>query len=394
MTRFTARLALAAAPALVLVLAGPATAQKQILQDRPVTMETLLDRIQIEDFITRYYYDLSVGKAKELAEYFTEDAVLDVDGVVAKGHAEIAKLYEGLTADDVMVFAGAEEAIFCLMSTSLQEGNHAVVTWPGYQSLYEVARSAGAKVAPPSRDSRSMILGDSTSPSSQATTTRPAAVTSCTCAGRERSPVERAWLANVRPPSSERAYQTPASPAFPVHQATCTRPSASSRIEGPAWGQPGKTHPSARGHTASAQVAPPSSERATTTSRTSPGRMARQETKSAPPEAAVTPVRQQGHAGRRSTGWFAAQVRPPSPDRLIHTPDFPSRASSQVLSSPPSGATVRAWKLWAPNSPNRPASFTVTGADQDRPPSSDRTNRSALTGKRWPGTSFPTAYCR
>src|SRR6185436_14095910 len=94
MTRLTARLALAAAPALVLVLAGPAMAQKQILQDRPVTMETLLDRIQIEDFITRYYYDLSVGHAKELAEYFTEDAVLDVDGVVARGHKEIAKLYE------------------------------------------------------------------------------------------------------------------------------------------------------------------------------------------------------------------------------------------------------------------------------------------------------------
>jgi hypothetical protein len=94
MTRLTARLAFAAAPALVLVLAGPALAQKQILQDRPVTMETLLDRIQIEDFITRYYYDLSVGKAKELAEYFTVDAVLDVDGVVAKGHQEIARLYQ------------------------------------------------------------------------------------------------------------------------------------------------------------------------------------------------------------------------------------------------------------------------------------------------------------
>jgi aspartate/methionine/tyrosine aminotransferase len=60
--------------------------------------------------------------------------------------AEIAKLYEGLTADDVMVFAGAEEAIFCLMSTALDPGDHVVVTWPGYQSLYEVARSAGAKV--------------------------------------------------------------------------------------------------------------------------------------------------------------------------------------------------------------------------------------------------------
>lgn len=76
------------------LLASPALAQKQILEDRPVTQETLLDRIQIEDFLTRYYYDLSVGKAHELADYFTEDAVLDVDGVVAKGHKEIAKLYE------------------------------------------------------------------------------------------------------------------------------------------------------------------------------------------------------------------------------------------------------------------------------------------------------------
>lgn len=59
-----------------------------------VTAETLLDRIQIEDFLTKYYYDLSSGKAHELAEYFTTDAVLDVDSMVAKGHAEIGKLYE------------------------------------------------------------------------------------------------------------------------------------------------------------------------------------------------------------------------------------------------------------------------------------------------------------
>lgn len=95
MARLDPRLAFAAASVVVLLLlAGPASAQTQILEDRPVTMETLLDRIQIEDFLTRYYYDLSVGKAKALAEYFTADAVLDVDGVVAKGHAEIAKLYQ------------------------------------------------------------------------------------------------------------------------------------------------------------------------------------------------------------------------------------------------------------------------------------------------------------
>ena len=60
---------------------------------------------------------------------------------------EIATLYDSIEADDVLVFAGAEEAIFCLFSTSLQEGNHVIVTWPGYQSLYEIARASGAQVS-------------------------------------------------------------------------------------------------------------------------------------------------------------------------------------------------------------------------------------------------------
>ena len=59
---------------------------------------------------------------------------------------EIASLYEGTGPDDVLVFAGAEEAIFCLANVLLGPGDHAIVTWPGYQSLYEVARATGADV--------------------------------------------------------------------------------------------------------------------------------------------------------------------------------------------------------------------------------------------------------
>ena len=43
-------------------------------------------------------------------------------------------------------FAGAEEGIFCLANVTLGPGDHAIVTWPGYQSLYEVARATGADV--------------------------------------------------------------------------------------------------------------------------------------------------------------------------------------------------------------------------------------------------------
>ena len=59
---------------------------------------------------------------------------------------EIAALYETIEPDDVLTFAGAEEAIFCLSNVLLGPGDHAIVTWPGYQSLYEVGRAAGADV--------------------------------------------------------------------------------------------------------------------------------------------------------------------------------------------------------------------------------------------------------
>jgi len=59
---------------------------------------------------------------------------------------EIASLYPGLSADDVMTFTGAEEAVFLTMHALLSASDHAVVVWPAYQSLHEVARSIGASV--------------------------------------------------------------------------------------------------------------------------------------------------------------------------------------------------------------------------------------------------------
>jgi len=61
--------------------------------------------------------------------------------------AAIASLYDSVDPDGVLVFAGAEEAVYCLLSTAVEPGDHVIVTWPGYQSLYEVARAAGAQVS-------------------------------------------------------------------------------------------------------------------------------------------------------------------------------------------------------------------------------------------------------
>ncbi len=59
---------------------------------------------------------------------------------------EIAGMYMGIAADEVVTFAGADEAIFLALNAILRPGDHAVVTWPAYQSLHEVASAAGAEV--------------------------------------------------------------------------------------------------------------------------------------------------------------------------------------------------------------------------------------------------------
>ncbi len=68
----------------------------------------------------------------------------------APGHpllrAEIATLYEGIDPDEVLVFSGAEEAIFAIVNVLLGPGDHAIVVWPSYQSLHAIARATGADV--------------------------------------------------------------------------------------------------------------------------------------------------------------------------------------------------------------------------------------------------------
>lgn len=60
---------------------------------------------------------------------------------------EICNLYKTIQPEEVLVHTGAEEAIFLFMFTALQPGDHVIVHWPCYQSLAELARSAGCTLS-------------------------------------------------------------------------------------------------------------------------------------------------------------------------------------------------------------------------------------------------------
>lgn len=60
--------------------------------------------------------------------------------------SEISTLYKNIHPDEIKVTHGAEEAIFAFMNVVLCKGDHVIVQYPTYQSLYEIARSIDAEV--------------------------------------------------------------------------------------------------------------------------------------------------------------------------------------------------------------------------------------------------------
>ncbi len=59
---------------------------------------------------------------------------------------EIAGIYEGIDQQGVLTVV-PEEGIYLFMLAVLKPGDHVICTFPGYQSLYEVARSIGCQVS-------------------------------------------------------------------------------------------------------------------------------------------------------------------------------------------------------------------------------------------------------
>jgi hypothetical protein len=59
------------------------------LADDKLTRASLLDRIQIQDMLTAYYWDMTTDARRGLAAHYLEDGVLEVNGIVLEGREAI-----------------------------------------------------------------------------------------------------------------------------------------------------------------------------------------------------------------------------------------------------------------------------------------------------------------
>jgi ketosteroid isomerase-like protein len=64
-----------------------------------VTAKTLVDRAQIQDLITRYYYNFGRESAESFTDFYADDAELILGATHFKGKEGIAKAYSGAPKD-------------------------------------------------------------------------------------------------------------------------------------------------------------------------------------------------------------------------------------------------------------------------------------------------------
>ena len=95
---------------------------------------------------------MSVGELLDLAGLDLQAlAAVDLGYRPTYGSAPLRRAvaagYTAVEAEDVLAFAGAQEALFWVLAELLTGGGHAVVTVPNYQSLESVPLASGAEVS-------------------------------------------------------------------------------------------------------------------------------------------------------------------------------------------------------------------------------------------------------
>lgn len=121
----------------------------------PFKLERYFDKYEFSTPYLLSSSDCEPFLLKELLEFADADTKKEWDNLKlgyteSKGNPklreEIAKLYTRITPDDTLVVT-PEEGIFISMNILLDKGDHVITTFPGYQSLYQVAEDIGCSVS-------------------------------------------------------------------------------------------------------------------------------------------------------------------------------------------------------------------------------------------------------
>jgi len=117
----------------------------------------------LERYFARYEFSAKYMLSSSDIESLSLQAVLDLADTKTKAlwdslklgyteslglpelREEIAQLYSNVSPQDVLVVV-PEEGIFLALNAILEKGDHVIATFPGYQSLYELAKSTGCEV--------------------------------------------------------------------------------------------------------------------------------------------------------------------------------------------------------------------------------------------------------
>ncbi len=119
---------------------------------------------KIEEYFTQYEFSVRYMMGSSDPETYTLSeliAMADSESLSLWNHlalgyteyqglpllrAEISKLYSGLDQNHVLVYSGAEEAIYIIMRVLLKSDDHVVVVTPCYNSHKEIPKAIGARV--------------------------------------------------------------------------------------------------------------------------------------------------------------------------------------------------------------------------------------------------------
>lgn len=118
---------------------------------------------KLEEYFAEYEFNVKYSLCSSDCESFSVDELLTLEKDSLKDlkevwlgyteslgnpllREEISKLYRNINPEEVIVFSGAEEAIFIFMNVLLNKEDHIIVQYPAYQSLYEIANAIGSNV--------------------------------------------------------------------------------------------------------------------------------------------------------------------------------------------------------------------------------------------------------